>query len=71
MEILKDKNGRKIMVRITEDLIRKRAEHNELMVSRRPGWTVRLGPKRNRRPDLPEKKFQISRETKFLEITQF
>ena len=30
------------MVRITEDLIRKRAEHNELMVSQRPAGPVRI-----------------------------
>ena len=55
---------RKIMVRITEDLIRKRAEHNELMV-------------RNWRPSRPVRfylnfwrTFRIC-ETKFLEITQF
>ena len=30
------------MVRITEDLIRKRAEHNELMVGRRPAGPVRV-----------------------------
>ena len=33
---------RKIMVRITEDLIRKRAEHNELMVGRCPSGPARI-----------------------------
>ena len=56
---------RKIMVRITEDLIRKRAEHNELMVR---NWS----PSRPVRVYLNfwRRKFRIC-ETKFLEATQF
>ena len=47
------------MVRITEDLIRKRAEHNELMVR------ISLIPSRSVRPDLPEENSDLSKNQIF------